>query len=1211
MLKRKSSVLTVLFLLVGSTPSLAQHKREVIEQGKKATALVEVKTAEGGATGSAFCVDKSGLFVTNAHVVDEATGGKAEVGLVLDVGLKTQRSVSAKVLRADDLLDLALLKIDPDPRLTPLELGKDEALFETAPVVTFGFPLGRNLRVRPEALPNVTVIASKITALHRPKDRLEAIQFDNQLNPGHSGGPVVDETGRVIGVAVATIPGKALNLAVAVGRLSEFLTAPGVVFDPAPLRYVDRARPVTWTIKLEPPAPGTELPGKLSVDVTVAHSKDDRRKFTAKPLGGGVFEVRVTPVPTDPPTPPQVLEALVETKQGSVVLATVHRRAEMTGAPPRVAANTPIEHDILIIPVIPQMPGIGRFGMGRPGLGGFGRGIPGMGGFDRRVPGMGGRDSMIVVVPRNTRPPLVRVPQNTNDDRLLELGGVLNVDGIPRGAGKTIRPPKVDIGAARLGSSADYPGPIRTFDGHTSGLWSVAMSADGSRLLTASHDGTVRLWDVQTGRQLKVMAGHTDHVKRAAFLPDGVRGISAADDDTLRLWDLKTGREVRQFVGHTADVESLAVSRDGSRVISFAQDRTMRLWDVETGRELGKPLAHADHLNVLNFMPDGSRALTASGDGIVRLWDLGTNRELRQFNPHAGLVSCVAVSPDGRLAVAGCQDGTVRVWEVESGREVGRLTKHDDGVQSVVFSTDGRRVCSGGGDKDRTIRVWDVAGGRELQCLRGLGTAVPRLALSPDGRTVVLTRGAIAELWALPDRVPPAENVGTPLVRSFENKIHDVAVGGGGRYLILTVRDARKLAVFDVNTADVIKTIELPSGNVLVAAGATMLVIGSLDEGVFERWDLETMTRQGARMPSPIKGRLKGLAMGSDSDGPLLAVWSPDLRNNIREQARFSFLDTKTFKVLKAGPITSGGLQGIGSVSASGGSIRLHPFIQNRVHVRAAAGGDLFGIWHTDSSPSGFQTLAVRRATLRGIYNHDAFDHLAPGPDGHTVYTGRAGALDENGKPVRGDHSRPAITPELSVPSADAAYYLSINGLSGNTAPHGGRGTDYARLTASVHAAGDGTRLLIVGDLDEMDGARINESSIQDDFTVEKRFHFVPAANLFVTIPFANDRLVLRRLDIRKALDKLGADYLVVTTPCNLYATAGTTFNHQIEAFAKAGGIQYTVGQGPDGLTVSPTGKLTWLPPSSSASGDVVTAVVTVADSAGTERFHTLRIRVK
>ena len=104
---------------------------------------------------------------------------------------------------------------------------------------------------------------------------------------------------------------------------------------------------------------------------------------------------------------------------------------------------------------------------------------------------------------------------------------------------------------------------------------------------------------------------------------------------------------------------------------------------------------------------------------------------------------------------------------------------------------------------------------------------------------------------------------------------------------------------------------------------------------------------------------------------------------------------------------------------------------------------------------------------------------------------------------MRGGDPRPDTASELTVPTLDAAYYLSINLPNGNPTPNAGGGTVSARVTASVHAAGDGTRLLTVRDLDAMDGARNNELSIQHDFTVEKRFHFIPAASLLVTIPFS------------------------------------------------------------------------------------------------------------
>src|SRR4051812_47912772 len=207
MVKLLSVGLSGLLVIVGSAPSLAQLAPETIQRVKKATALVEVTTAKAGASGSAFCVDKSGLFITNAHVVLGA-GKEATVRLVLDIGLDSQRSLEAKLLRHDDRMDLALLEAEVDAgaasALTALDLGRDADLKELDRVVTFGYPFGHAAAVGRAQYPDITVLSSRITSLRKNGGRLQAIQFDNQLNPGNSGGPVVDASGKVVGVAVAT-----------------------------------------------------------------------------------------------------------------------------------------------------------------------------------------------------------------------------------------------------------------------------------------------------------------------------------------------------------------------------------------------------------------------------------------------------------------------------------------------------------------------------------------------------------------------------------------------------------------------------------------------------------------------------------------------------------------------------------------------------------------------------------------------------------------------------------------------------------------------------------------------------------------------------------------------------------------------------------------------------------------------------------------------
>ena len=199
-------------------------------------------------------------------------------------------------------------------------------------------------------------------------------------------------------------------------------------------------------------------------------------------------------------------------------------------------------------------------------------------------------------------------------------------------------------------------------------------------------------------------------------------------------------------------------------------------------------------------------------------------------------------------------------------------------------------------------------------------------------------------------------------MRRLGGTIGDVAVGGGGRFLLVALKEARKLAVFDVNAADVVKTIPLASTNVLSAAGANKLLIAFPEEQVLERWDLGTLEREGGSHISPIDGWIRALAMGSDSDGPALVLWYPRARgypaylkaSNYffgEPGARFSFIDLDRLSVLKAGSIEFGKSSPIkesDSLSTSGGSFVLQPELGNRrgykVYLRASAGSDLFEI---------------------------------------------------------------------------------------------------------------------------------------------------------------------------------------------------------------------------------------------------------------------------
>ena len=276
-----------------------QDRPDAIETGIRATALIEVAGPTESVSGSGFCVTKSGLFITNAHVVEPATRG-AKIQLVLESGRADQRRVPASLIRIDRALDLALLKVEADPKLVPLSLGGDEKLRHTAEIVTFGFPFGQLNAAKQGDFPDITVLHSRITSLPREGGRLRYIQFDNQLNPGNSGGPVLDETGRVIGVAVKSIQGAAMNRAIPVGLLTAFLAPPALIFTTPVPGHGDRWKPTTWVVEVLMTDPATKPMEGLSVKLTLRAANGTPRIIDAVSSGDGLFKATVTPVSLDP-----------------------------------------------------------------------------------------------------------------------------------------------------------------------------------------------------------------------------------------------------------------------------------------------------------------------------------------------------------------------------------------------------------------------------------------------------------------------------------------------------------------------------------------------------------------------------------------------------------------------------------------------------------------------------------------------------------------------------------------------------------------------------------------------------------------------------------------------------------------------------------------------------------------------------------------------
>lgn len=244
---------------------------------------------------------------------------------------------------------------------------------------------------------------------------------------------------------------------------------------------------------------------------------------------------------------------------------------------------------------------------------------------------------------------------------------------------------------------------LRRFIGHTASVWSVAFAPDGKRALSGSADNTVRLWDVELGRELARLQGHSGVVTCVAFASDGKKALSASYDHTLCLWDLEAGKLIRSYDNVGRYIHAVAFAPDG-KTAAVAAEKTIRLLDLDVGEEVGRCEGHG--ATVVALAVSGDRLVSCGDDGTARLWDLETRKQERAFSGHIGYVKCLALSVDGKRLLTGGADHTVRLWDVESGAELRRLTQHAATVIAVSFNAEGKESLSG--SRDSAVRIWNL-----------------------------------------------------------------------------------------------------------------------------------------------------------------------------------------------------------------------------------------------------------------------------------------------------------------------------------------------------------------------------------------------------------------------------------------------------------------------------------------------------------------------
>ncbi len=336
----------------------------------------------------------------------------------------------------------------------------------------------------------------------------------------------------------------------------------------------------------------------------------------------------------------------------------------------------------------------------------------------------------------------------------------------------------------------------------------VAFSPDGARLASGSFEQVIKMWDVETRRVTGTWEVPRDSDSYGdipvAFSPDGTRLASGFQDRTVRLWDVASQTEVATLEGHTARVASVAFSPDGGLLASAGGrgDRTVRLWDVASQTEVATLQGHMDQVASVAFSPDGATLASAGGvdDGTVRLWDVATRTEVATLEGHGGPVYSVTFSRDGATLVFGSAV-TVLLQDVETGNAAG-LSGHGI-LSSMALSPDGAFLASG--SYDGTVRLWDAATRTPIATLEGHEFSVLSVSFSPDGATLASAGGGWVDrtvrLWDVATRTEVAtlEGHGGP--------VYSVTFSPDGATLASGSQD-RTVKLWDVGNRELFGTLE-------------------------------------------------------------------------------------------------------------------------------------------------------------------------------------------------------------------------------------------------------------------------------------------------------------------------------------------------------------------------------------------------------------------
>ncbi len=439
--------------------------------------------------------------------------------------------------------------------------------------------------------------------------------------------------------------------------------------------------------------------------------------------------------------------------------------------------------------------------------------------------------------------------------------------------------------------------------------------------------------------------------------------------------------------------------------------------------------------------------------------------------------------------------------------------------------------------------------------------------------------------WAALPEIQAPTLPASPHTVKLPGVYEDIVVGGGGRYLVFYLKMQRQLGVFDVNTAEIVKYLPVPTDDILFAAGADKLVLVIPDQKIIQRWSLDSFEReltQTLETSVPVVN----VSMGAASQGPILIGCGDRIGGNAQ------LLDLRTLKQADI---------------EMPNQFRVE--LGRSTVIRASANGHVFGAWRTGVSPAGLSSLVIDGSKAQQYYEHESVGYIVPSTDGSLLYTARGIFTNETNRVATADQDSGIRL----IPALCGTYAL---GFARHELPEQIR-RETAKAQGKEFQAMEGLSIHVDGDyepLARIPGIRLPEDNghpMRSSYyrSPEQQLFFIPPAKLLVFAPETRDQLVLHRVDLEQLLRDATRDYLIVESSAQDTADPGTEYRYTLKVRSSKGSVKYKLETGPAGMKIGDNGDLSWQVPEQ-ASGTKPQVIVSISDASATQKFHTFAIQV-